>query len=107
MTEPLTTDRVFELLVQAENERLDILETARLVAKWSEKGGPGPKPPDYMSIHVEDGVIRVATNTHYVNHGGTWVSAGPVKHVKKKLPPMKYSQFVCIDLEELGLESKE
>lgn len=107
MTEPMSTDRVRELLAQAQHKGLDLTETADLIAEASEDGGPGPKPDDYLSIHVVNGVVNVAVNSHYVNHGDTWQSCNTEYRWSEKLPARGNSQFVCVDLPELGLKRVE
>lgn len=108
MTEPMSTDRVFELLALAKHEGLSLTETAELIADASEDGGPGLKPEDYLTIHLNDkGRVNVSLNTHYVNHGGTWVSCNTEFYTTKELPEPGYSQFVCIDLSELGLKRED
>lgn len=60
---------------------------------------PGPKPPDYLMIHVRDEVVFIQQVTHYVNHGNTWQACPGDFRAQKELPTGKgISKFVCFEL---------
>lgn len=67
----------------------------------SDFDGAGPKPDDYLMIHVRaHGVIELQQVTHYINHAGIWTPRPGAYKASMPLPGPKYSQFVCLPLPE-------